>query len=170
MRTAAATIAICSGVAATSYPPIELSPVWGTSSSSGKRLATDGMSDSGRVPKPNFSACSRRASAPSLTPSRAKPALHDRARARAIVWLSPQLEYSVVLVPGSLNDEVSRMLSGSYPASRAAADTITLNVDPGGKISRTARFDIGLFLVSVVRAVQALRASARSWVARSLGS
>ena len=102
LRIAPATIAICSGVAATSKPPIEARPVCGWSIASGNRLAADGMSVSGRVPKPNFSAWSRSASAPSRTPSRANPALQDSASMRVSVWLLPQLDDSVVLVPGSL--------------------------------------------------------------------
>ena len=55
----AVTMAICSGLAATSYWPMALSASWAWSISSGNWLATPLRSARWRALKPNFCACSR---------------------------------------------------------------------------------------------------------------
>ncbi len=55
------------------------------------------------MPKPNFCACSRSASSPSLTPSRAKAGLQDTSSAWvSVIFVPPQLPLITRVEPGSL--------------------------------------------------------------------
>ena len=78
---AAVTMAICSGLAATSYWPIELRASWASSRSSGNWLATPPRSARWRWSKPKACACSRSLSWPSSSPRLAKAVLQDTSSA-----------------------------------------------------------------------------------------
>src|SRR5437899_12814625 len=60
-------------------------------------------------------------------------------------------------------------VSGVSPLANAAADTITLNVEPGGKVSEKARFCSGLFGV-VSSFWYAADAAVVLWSANGFGS
>ena len=61
------------------------------------------------------------------------------------------------------------MDDGLYPASSAAAAVTSLKVEPGGKISRTARFFSGS-AESLTSAFQLCCSAEVSWVASRFGS
>ena len=89
--------------------------------------------------KPNFRAWSYRVFAPSFRPSSANVTSHDTVRARASVMVEPpgQVESAKLwnrrLVWGSESEDgLGNVDDGVYPCSRAAARSISLNVDPGG--------------------------------------
>ncbi len=149
LATAAATIAICSGVAVVSNCPIEESASWsGLISRSKVDLATHDGTRSAVSLKPNRSTASTIPVRPTSTPSPAITVLHDHWRAYARD-ASPQPSASfgsTCRVPGSTNGSgvsVGASTSRTTPASRAAAAVTILNVEPGGYVCRSARFSIG---------------------------
>ena len=88
-----------------------------------------------------------------------------------VILLPPQLVSFVsgVRVPGRIQfSGESTMEFGWYPFWRAAAAVTSLNVEPGGYISRVARFDSGDD-GSATRFFHARVVSLRWWEASSLG-
>src|SRR4051794_70691 len=176
----AATIAIWSGVAATSNCPIADSAVWGLSGSSGKRLTAWRVSASSRsvkvrVPQPNFLACARRASSPTLSPTSPKETLQETWSALVrVISLPPQpprfsLTRSLVVCGRSRVAVPGTLVSGVYlPDIRAAAEVTSLKVDPGGRVSSMALLSRGLGLAFPRRCL-ALPAAVKSWLASRLG-
>ena len=140
MAIAAATIAICSGVARTSNCPIADSAVCGRSGSSGKRLATLRIGTSNAWSKPNFSAWARSASSPRSSPSLPKATLQEFSSATVRVALPAGARAAVLvrqhgrrLRQVELRGVVDLGLSGVYlPLSSAAAEVTSLKVEPGG--------------------------------------
>ena len=88
LATAPTTIAICSGVAVTSYCPIDACAVCGSFMSAGNRLSAEVMGVSTVELKPKRSACSCIASAPSSMPIAPKVVLHERCSATSSVVTS----------------------------------------------------------------------------------
>src|SRR5450759_1168716 len=86
-------IAICKGLAATSYCPIALSMVCAASTLVGNWLFAASTSLIGVVLNPNFSAWARILSAPSVAPRFANAVLHDNWSALSMVcWVLPQFD------------------------------------------------------------------------------
>ena len=130
------TIAICSGLAATSNCPIELSASCAWSSLSGNWLATPPRSARWRWSKPNFCAWARSLSSPTSRPRFANAVLHETFNAWVMVTLVPPQLVELgrkVLVPGSRSRfGASTRESGFLPSASAAAAVTSLKVEPGG--------------------------------------
>ena len=131
----AVTIAICSGLAATSYCPIALRASCAWFISSGNWLATPPTSARWRRSKPNACAWARSLSSPTSRPSFANAVLHETFSAWVMVTrVPPQLVElgRKVLVPGSRSRfGASTTDSGFLPSASAAAAVTSLKVDPG---------------------------------------
>ncbi len=174
----AATIAICSGVARTSNWPIADCAVWGAFGRAGNtdRAARIGTVMSLRS-KPNFSAWARSASAPSAMPMAPKAVLQEmRSALSTVVWsLGPHGRPSYVGSPtvvcgsGRFAGPGTTVSLVYLPLASAAAAVTSLNVDPGGYVSDSARSSIGWF-GSLVSVSQACRCLVGSWSARAFGS
>ncbi len=137
----ATSIAICSGVARTSYWPIADCAVSGGFRSRGNTLGATGIGTFSRVSNPNASACLRIAASPSFIPIAPNVVLHDRCSAWVIVvWLLPGVQVPLkslgneMLVCGS--GRVAGPGTGEVgvycPELNAAAAVTNLNVEPGG--------------------------------------
>ncbi len=175
---AAATWAICSGVTLSSNCPMADCAVCAPSSLAvGYTLGTCARGKSGTVElKPNASACARRAASPRSMPSLANAVLQEIVRAWMSVSVSPSPQRSpakfgrTVRLCGSGSASGAAMRSSSWwPAVRAAAAVISLNVEPGGYVSWAARLSSGLS-GSVLSAWAALLAVVSLWLASCVGS
>ena len=138
LATAAATIAICRGVARVLYCPIDDSASCAASTVVSKVLGAtgNGMRRSASL-KPKLSAARRIRDTPVVTPSCANTVLQDRTNASRSVAFRHSFAplTSRVVVPGSRygsGERVGRSTPFTTPASSAAAAVTTLNVDPGG--------------------------------------
>src|SRR4051812_23167561 len=158
LATAAATLAICSGVARVLYCPIEDSASCARSTLVSKVLwATEKGMRRPRSLKPKAWAVDTMSAAPTSTPSLANSVLHDHSKAtRTETSLQPSDSFvSRVLVPGSRygsGETVEASRSVTTPASSAAAAVTTLKVAPGGYVCRPARLSIGFSGSSFSRA------------------
>lgn len=151
LATAAATIAIWSGVAVVSNCPIDESASWsGLISRSKSDFATQDGTWRPVSLKPKPSTASTIPVSPTSTPSPAITVLHDHWMAYARdASAHPFASFgSTCRVPGRTNGSgvsVGASTSRTTPASRAAAAVTILKVEPGGYVWRSARFSIGWF-------------------------
>ncbi|GAA3084347.1 hypothetical protein GCM10020254_30930 [Streptomyces goshikiensis] len=162
LATAAATIAIWSGVAVVLNCPMAESASWsGLMSVSKFERDTQEGTYSPPSLKPNRRAASTIPRSPTRTPILAITVLQDHCTASAIeASAQPVLAFgSRVLVPGSgygSGVSVGASTSVTTPESRAAAAVTILNVEPGGYVSRNARLSIGRAGSALSRAQAAL--------------
>ena len=135
VMTAAATVAIWSGLAVTCPCPMASAAVSTSSPPAGKCPPTVDRPSFRATPKPNWAAAARSWSAERWACSAPmKAVLHDTAKARDSERLPADSDSklwntlpSTVMVPGQVSVEV-----GVNPASSSPSVVITLNVDPGG--------------------------------------
>ncbi len=149
MATAAATIAICSGVARVLYWPIDDSPscAWSSEVSKVDRATGKGTRSAGLL-KPKACAVVVMSVAPTATPSLANTVLQESVKAsRTEAFRQPRDAFvRRVRVPGRVygsGESVGASRSLTTPASSAAARVTTLKVEPGGYVRRIARLSIG---------------------------
>src|SRR3954454_23543286 len=142
-------MAICSGVAAVLYWPIEDSAVCEGFMPSEKTDALERTGVNCSEVNPNFLASASILSLPRSEPTLPKTVLQEYRRAiRSVAFLQGMLPsfFSSVVVPGIVHGSGDFVFSPAElyrPFSRAAAAVTTLKVEPGGYVSRSARLSVG---------------------------
>ena len=106
-------------------------------------FASPGKSTPEICPKPNFLIYSTKVSLPIFSPSCINPTLHEFWIISPNVWVPcpPDFQHFILLLPYvRLPLQVNVSFSETKPSSIAVIAVITLNIDPGSKVSFTSLF------------------------------